>query len=349
MKFINTKIFTTLLLAAGLFSACKKVDVAKDAGDQGQVLVKIANVGTNPANNFSPYAPVKVGVKNTSQNALLMDLRRDVPNNAELNKSLTVQFTLDTALLNAYKIQTGSSIAFLDNSLFTITGATQIVPGTYQVTFAPGEFAHPVYLTVPDATLFPAGAILGLAYTFSVEPNSGAGRVAFDQRQGVFEIAALNDYEADYKVTGWFFHPTAGRAINAIKHLYTITQTRVQGVLGDLGDPSAPGSGYWIQFEINTADNTVFSYKGATHLAADPALPLSSDFMSLDNPGGFDYSDPSNGGHLPGDADYNITIYNNTYDPATQTFWLHYGYTNGGTNLGQNSYSRQVYEKWVRQ
>lgn len=348
MKFINTKVFTLLLLAAGLFSACKKVEVAKDAGDQGQVLVKINNVGVNPANNFPTYAPIKVGVTSTPQSIILMDLRRDVPNNAELNKSLTVQFTLDTALLNAYKIQTGSPMVFVDNTLFTITGATQTVPGTYQVTFAPGEFAHPVYLNVPDATLFPAGVIQGLAYTFSTEIVSGDGRISFDQRQGIFEIAALNDYEADYKVTGWFFHPSAGRAINAIKHLYTISQTRVQGVLGDLGDPSSPGSDYWIQFEI-APDNTVFSYKGATVLMAD-GTPKSSDFMTLDNPAGICYScDPSNGGHQPGDADYNITIFTNTYDPATQTFWLHYGYTNGGTGLGQSSFSRQVYEKWVRQ
>jgi hypothetical protein len=348
MKFINTKLFTVLLLTAGLFSACKKTEVAKDAGDQGQVLVKINNVGVNPANNFPDYAPVKVGVKSTSQSVVLMDLRRDVPNNAELNKSLTVQFTLDTALLNAYNLQTGSSMVLVDNSLFSITGATQVSPGTYQVTFAPGEFAHPVYLTVPDATLFPAGIIQGLPYTFSVESTSGAGRIAFDQRQGIFEIAAVNDYEADYKVTGWFFHPSAGRAINAIKHLYTITQTRVQGVLGDLGSPSSPGGDYWIQFEVDPITNAVFNYKAPGHLQAN-STPNSSDFMTLDNPANVDYSDPSNGGHVPGDANFNVTIYNNTYDPATQTFYLHYGYVNGSFGAGQSSYTRQVYEKWVRQ
>ncbi len=75
---------------------------------------------------------------------------------------------------------------------------------------------------------------------------------------------------------------------------------------------------------------------------------LSSGFMTADNPGGIDYSDPSNGGHLPGDADFNKDIYNNTYDSTTRTFYLHYGYTNAAEGADQNSYTRQIYEKWVR-
>ena len=38
------------------------------------------------------------------------------------------------------------------------------------------------------------------------------------------------------------------------------------------------------------------------------------------------------------------STYNNTYNPTTKTFWMHYGY-NGTSDAGRN---RQIYEKWVR-
>ena len=71
--------------------------------------------------------------------------------------------------------------------------------------------------------------------------------------------------------------------------------------------------------------------------------------MDADNPGGIDFSSnlSSNGGHVPGDATFNSTIYNNTYDPATKTFYMHYGYVNGSV-AGESGYTRQIYEKWVK-
>jgi hypothetical protein len=162
--------------------------------------------------------------------------------------------------------------------------------------------------------------------------DAGSYSIASNFRMIIMRVLAKNEFDADYTVTGWFFHPTAGRAINTTKHLSTISATAVQGGLGDLGSP----------FIFNIDNNQAIWVSGPY-----TSTSSSNGFMTADNPGGTDYSDPSNGGHLPGDATFNTTIYNNTYDPATKTFYLHYGY-NASNAAGQNVYTRQIYEKWVR-
>ncbi len=162
--------------------------------------------------------------------------------------------------------------------------------------------------------------------------DAGSYQVASNFRIIIMRVLAKNQYDADYQVTGFFFHPVAGRAINQVKHLSTLTATAVEAGLGDLGIP----------FDFNIVDNKTI------WIAGPYTGPTSSNgFMTSDNPAGVDYSDPSNQGFVPGGTTFNSTIYNNTYDPATQTFYLHYGY-NAADPGGQGTYTRQVYEKWVR-
>lgn len=169
------------------------------------------------------------------------------------------------------------------------------------------------------------------AYGFRITKIAESGYIiSGNLNNGVVAIGPKNEWDADYTVTGFFFHPSAGRAIHTVKHLTTASLTGLIGGVGDLGTP--------FQFDIINNQLQNWASSGFT----------SSGFMTADNPGGVDYSDPSNGGNLPGDANFNSTIYNNTYDPATKTFWMHYGYQNGAV-VGQTGYTRQIYEKWVRQ
>ncbi len=180
-------------------------------------------------------------------------------------------------------------------------------------------------------TIFPNKVDLSGQYAIPLQISDAQGiAIAANLKSVIYAIVVKNDWDGDYTVTGWFFHPTGGRAINTVKHLSTINGVRVQGGLADLGAT--------IQFDV--INNAAVNYTNNTYAR--------SGFMSADNPGGVDYSDPSNGGHVPGDATFNSTIYNNTYDPATQTFYLHYGYVAGAGAPDQSAYSRQIYEKWVR-
>jgi hypothetical protein len=103
------------------------------------------------------------------------------------------------------------------------------------------------------------------------------------------------------------------------------------------------GNDFWFMFDVAN-DNTLTNWQ-ATHATPGPGGSSgSSGFMTLDNPGNTDYSTSP---VPPGSEPYVKTTYNNTYDPATQTFWMHYGYR-AGVLVDQTGYTRQAYEKWVR-
>jgi hypothetical protein len=230
---------------------------------------------------------------------------------------ITITLALDPAGLAAYDTANQQLYTMLPDSAFTFTTKTVTIPkgaNSASVTFS----------VVPSKV----DLSLSNALAFKITDAQGIN-ISQNFQSVIYPIVVKNPYDGDYTVTGWFFHPTAGRAISAVKHLSTINAIRMEGGVGDLGTP----------FQFDIVDNKLVNWfsDGFT----------SSSFMTQDNPGATDYTDASNGGHLPGDGTFNKTIYNNTYDPATKTFYLHYGYRNGAVG-DQSIYTRQIYEKWVK-
>lgn len=135
--------------------------------------------------------------------------------------------------------------------------------------------------------------------------------------------------EGGYQADGYFFHPTSSRSTGAIKFLTLISPNVYEAYLSDLG------STYTFRFSIDATNHLT----GWTAGGSTPVEPASG-FMTADNPGNFTFNT-----FQPGTAGFTQSIYNNTYDPATRTFYMHYGYAIGST--GQNGYTRQVYEKWT--
>ena len=82
MKYLKfARHIAILAVGALVFSACKKDKLASPMGDAGQTLVKIINGGT-------PASIVKkpVDFVPTPSTVLAVELRRDIPNETELNK-----------------------------------------------------------------------------------------------------------------------------------------------------------------------------------------------------------------------------------------------------------------------
>jgi hypothetical protein len=137
-----------------------------------------------------------------------------------------------------------------------------------------------------------------------------------------------NSYEANYKVTGYFYHPSASRGINMTKYMSTISGTRSEAQVGDLG-------GWNFQFDIS--GSTLSGWKGTGSTPDTPA----SGFLTVDNPGNiaFNVTYPQ--------GNNNHANFPNTYDAGSKTFKFHYGY--GGGASSPAGWTRQITEAWVRQ
>jgi hypothetical protein len=235
-------------------------------------------------------------------------------------QDIHVTLSQDTTLVNTYNDSTGASYTN-PGSVINIVSNVVTIPKGSRTGYLQVKFKISDLLTGNFAYGFRITSVAESGYTISGNLSAG-----------VVGIGPANPWYGDYTVTGWFFHPTSGRAIKTTKHLNTVSLIRNLGGVGDLGTP----------FQFDVVNNIATNWFSNGFVA--------SGFMTADDPGSVDFSDPSNGGHIPGDATFNSTIYNNTYDPTTKTFYLHYGYCNGGctSSSTQSGYTRQIYEKWVK-
>lgn len=182
MKYLNiTKQFASLALVALAFTSCDKVKVTDPVGDQGQTLVKILGGGSPAAIKSNPLDFVP-----TPATFVGADLRRDLPNNAELNKTMNIVVKDDTAAVRA----ANPAYVILPASFYTLnvpkTGGSG---GTFNVTFKPGEFARQIIVTVPDATLLDPSTKYALAFTIT---SADGGGVITNSKSIIVEIGAKN-------------------------------------------------------------------------------------------------------------------------------------------------------------
>ena len=116
-------------------------------------------------------------------------------------------------------------------------------------------------------------------------------------------VKAKNSYDATYKATGYVYHPTSSRTLSKDKPLVTVSPTTVKVELGDLG-----GSGYFADLTVNPTTNKVT----ITPSAGAAGSPYTQFDAALPAPYTAAWADASKA--------------NNTYDPATKTFYIRYGY-----------------------
>ena len=240
-------------------------------------------------------------------------------NNSQTYSSATnVTVTVDTAVLSAYNNANGSTFDTMPSGVYSI--APLSIPANAKEGNAK--------VSIDISSLLSYGTAFGLGLTIT-SVQGGPGSIHTENSQIVIIVRVKNAYDADYTVTGFFFHPSAPRSIALTKHLSTVGAKTSYAGLGDLGSA--------FLFDVDGSALTNWVPQGA---------PAASGFMTLDNPAGVDYS--SSAPNNPGAGEWVSSKYNNTYSTeGTPTFWMHYGYKSGGA--GQETYTRQVYEKWVRQ
>jgi hypothetical protein len=308
------KIKSIIILAASslvLASCLKSKGIIGLQDDSGSVVTEIWDV-----NYYGGEKPLSLNATPATETVTLVTLRSYYPRSNKPKGNVHVTLTLDPgAVTNAGLTPFPSNGYSLPGLEFDIpAGATE------------GSFDVPITINKNNLNL---ANTYGIAFHISAVSNGVISELA---KSIVVAILIKNAYDADYHATGFFFHPSAPRSLDAVKHISTLGAARIQGQLGDLG-------GY--NFAADVVGTSVTNWSGAP--VTSMPTPPSSGLFTADRPGNGPYPGPEQ----PGTAPYLHSSYNNTYDAATKTFWMHYGYGVGSSS--ETGWSRQVYEKWVRQ
>jgi hypothetical protein len=287
MRFINLRLLTLLILPALLFSACDKVEVTKELGDRGQTTVKFITAANDNGTNYNLET---INLASTPQTLGVVDLRRDVPNEAELNKTMTVKIKDDPAAIARFNVINQSNLVALPSNAYTIDAANPLSGGEYTVTFAPGEFSKRLKIVIPNASALDLSKRYALAFTIVNAVTGADGKVSMENRTTVVEIGLKNKWDGVYKLSG-----STLRA----------------------GDPDKTGTFAPIEMALITTSPNSVIYNDLQVWADGTGVGIGNPELSINesstpNP----VTVTSSGGAM------NVTAAANYYDPATKTFHL---------------------------
>lgn len=308
MKFINKSLFALLAISAMLVSSCDKVELAKELGDRGQTIVKFM---TSPNDNGSNYNLSTIELASTPQTVALVDIRRDAPNETELNKVLSVTVKEDPAAISAFNNANGSNLVALPSGSYTVDPSNPRTGSDYTVTFQPGEFSKMLKIVIPNSAALDLTKRYAIGLTMVVGVTGADGRVSFDNRTTVVEIGLKNKWDGVYEVTG--------AALRA-------------------GDPALSGPFGPVEREFSTSGPTSVQWQGTVPWANgsgstlpggyEPEItvdPATNKVISVSSASGIYMTDPVvNTAVLEGNVQ--------RYDPATKTFYFEFTYGAGPTS-----------------
>lgn len=188
MKLLSISIKTLLIVSSTVLAfSCKKPGIS-ELTDEGQTLIKFKD---------ADFQLVAFNLVTTPQ-SFEVDVRRDIPNEAELNKTTSVVVTLDPNVITAYNTANGTSYIPLGAGDFNVDASTPRSGNNITVTFAPGEFAKTIKIVVPNAsTLNPNDS-----YALGFKIASADGAKISTMNSIVVEVGLKNKYDGRYTMTG---------------------------------------------------------------------------------------------------------------------------------------------------
>lgn len=208
-------------------------------------------------------------------------------------EDIHVTVSLDSILVNDYDTANAADYVTPSSATYTIINPVVIIP----------KGSHTGYLQIKFKALDFLGGNWALGFKIASVKETGY-TLSGNLSTGVVAIAVKNQYDGTYHSTGYVYHPSAPRSLDEIKELTTVSANSVACGFGDLG-----GAGYVALLTVDPATNkvTISDYStGIPIVGFDSGLPGS-------NPG---YTPQWSGS----------SKCNNTYDPATKTFYIRMGY-----------------------
>lgn len=299
------KQFVVCSLAVGFLASCEKTKEVDDIGDDGHTIVKLAGGGTTDEPGFNSSAIDFVPEPTAIIGA---DIRRDIPNNKELNRTMVVTVKDDLAAIDAANVADPDlHLEHLDPSWYTVgasTPKTGGAGGTYTVTMAPGEFAKNIDIIIPDATVLDPSTTYALAFT--IQTADADGQVSVNKTI-ITTIGAKNEYDGIYSVVSGtvtrYTNPTTVENPSTLNGSLA-GNPDVWMITSGATSLDIPPSGYVGAFYWVAGSNSQVAGIDGLTVTVDPATNLTNIVSAT-----------------------NATLTNwagkvNKYDPATKTFYL---------------------------
>jgi len=209
---------------------------------------------------------------------------------------VTIALAIDDALVHA------------EDTTLELMPAGSYSVNTLSVTVPAGSItSDELKITIPDATILDPTKKYGIG--FKITSADQGYTVAKNLSTMVIAIAIRNIYEGEYNSVGYLYHPASPRSFDLDKDVLTVNATTSIISLGDLG-----GNDYFVYLDVDPATNAVTITPAAGH--GTPPITMFSTGLPNSNPG---YTPAWSGS----------AECNNTYDPATKSFKLRYGYLGG--------------------
>ncbi|HEY0677752.1 MAG TPA: DUF1735 domain-containing protein [Chitinophagaceae bacterium] len=190
MKLKSLKLFSLAVLTGSfLFSACDKNEGTLNGA--GQTIVKLPQAAEEKFAHALDFLP---GL----QDLVLLDVRRDVPNNGELNKTHVVKIKNDPSVVAAYNSAHGTNYIPLPAAAYQVDPSNPFNGTEWTVTFNPGDHAKPILVKL-DATKLDLSQQYALGFTIT---DASGAKISNGLSSAMIEVGVKNRYDGQYTVTG---------------------------------------------------------------------------------------------------------------------------------------------------
>jgi hypothetical protein len=317
----SIKLTTVLIAVSVLLNACLKDKniLSEDIGSNAdQVSVEIPDAAGEI---------IVKGVDVLPTNETITSIRVRVATAKPTTKDIVVNLALKQSLVDTYN--SVHSTNFL-NPGGSLNGYT--LPDGLKVTIPAGKQEGFLKIAINKAPLGFDAYALG----FEIQPGT---EFVVNQayKSIVFAFLVKNKYDGEYLRDGFYFHPNTA----VIGPYRDIVNVSTLGAIRCAAPHSVVG-GWLLSFDVDQSTNALTNWGHNT-----VPSPQSGFISGAENPGGAVYAWPTDPSVQPGTNGFVNSTYNNTYNPTTRTFWMHYGHLVGGN--GPSTWSRNIYDKLVRQ
>lgn len=310
--------FLCFIFILGLASCLKDENVENQK--YGLINLNQGKIIEIPRKSAEPRG-VSLESKNELLNLDFLKVHLSAEHPASEDIKVTVNLDQSQTVIDDYNAEHGTTLELLTPDLYQL-------PNALEITIPKGSKDAYLKLNINPSTLDPVKTYAIFFKITDVDKEQYV--ISGNYNQELITISVKNEWHATYKVTGFCFHPTAPRPIDETKDLTTLGPVTMYAPLGDLY-----AAGYYFKFDVSAQNSLI----NGVNLGSTPGTFA---LLSSDNPSGTNQLLAEvNYGAKIGEGEWVSSKYNNTYDPATKTFWLHYAYGNPGA-------AREFYEKWER-